>query len=515
MSTSNEHVAALIDYLAKLYMTVSKSSSASSATAYSNIIYGLQNCSCQHAGAAELLTLAMQDIDVLLQQPNLASLHDVMPTSDVLAIHQSLSLTMLVLPDLSAVPMLEKHFDQLITRTLALLQTRKSARDLRLQSLTVPEARLAATLQAILANEPLALACGDLLHGFECAAVVSLVPDLKLTIADGSDWSPVLNVEVEGTRSTRPVRSHFDKLRRRYLTEKHGVFVETIPAEAFNVAPGFQRNLLRIHPNLLVCFRPATEEDKVSVDAILRGGSSAAGGLLSTIDEQATLIMTHAHPSLKASAQLSNADMYTDDNLENSGVTSALGSNFAPRGVKVNYGMYVGWMGATIKCEVQLPNLPGSQVRLTAKTAVQQMPPHRPAMPVPPPYESDPSRHMASSPHQALPPQAHPQQQYKTSSNLSNGTTSSYGATSRETREGGGFGERGDNDESVCSSGEASRSTQNSQSGQKAAAPNPEGEVDIEIALLERQLEIARMETKLLELKKAKVEASKKVTSEP
>ena len=500
MSTTNEHVGSLIDHLAALYKTVSKNSSPFRATAYANIIYGLQSCSCKHQGTASLLSMALEDVDALLQQPNLAALHEVVPTSDLLAMHQSLCLLQVAMPDLSACTEIEQQLEQQMSRTLALLAARKSARDLRLQSLTVPEARLSTTLQAIVANEPLVVSCGDLLHGFECAAILTLNPELKLTLHDETVWCPVLDVEVAGTRSTRPVRAHFDQLRRKYLMEKHGVNVETIGAEAFNVAPGFQRNLLRIHPNLLDCFRLQNEDDKAAVDAMLSTGSKPSGPLLSTVDEQATLIMTHAsHPSLKTASQITNADMYVDDNLENSGVTASLGSNFAPRGVKINYGMYVGWVGPQLKCEVHVPNVPAMHPRLTNKTAVQQMTPTMPQqMPQMPQQRMHPGMG-PGGPYEQQPPHA---PQYKSSQSAYGGNGgSSYNVSGRdrEREREQAYADRSD-DQSYVSGGSDGRGE-----GARAPASQGGGEVDIEIALLERQLEIARMEAKILELKKSKM----------
>ena len=505
MSTSNEHVGSLMEHLAELYKTVSKNSSPFRATAYANIIYGLQSCSCKHEGTASLLTMTLQDVDTLLQQPNLAALHEVVPTSDLLAMHQSLCLLQIAMPDLSSCSEIEQQLEQQMSRTLALLAARKSARDLRLQSLTVPEARLSTTLQAIVANEPLAVSCGDLLHGFECAAILTLNPELKLTLPDETVWNPVLDVEVAGTRSTRPVRAHFDELRRKYLMEKHGVIVETIGAEAFNVAPGFQRNLLRIHPNLLDCFRLQNEEDKAAVDAMLSTGSKPSGPLLSTVDEQATLIMTHAsHPSLKAASQITNADMYVDDNLENSGVTASLGSNFAPRGVKINYGMYVGWVGPQLKCEVHVPNVPAMHPRLTNKTAVQQMTPTMPQqMPQMPQQRMHPGMGGPGGPYEQQPPHA---PQYKSSQSAygGNGGSSYNNVSGRDREREQAYADRSDDQTHVSGGSDGRGEGRAAASGGGSAAPQG-GEVDIEIALLERQLEIARMEAKILELKKSKM----------
>jgi hypothetical protein len=199
--------------------------------------------------------------------------------------------------------------------------------------------------------------------------------------------------------------------------------------------------------------------------------------------------------------QISNADMYVDDNLENSAVTSNMGSNFAPRGVKVNYGMYVGWAGIPLKYDITVTNVPGMHLRLTNKTAVQTMTPTMPPQPplrvpltsasaAPSPYEIDHARmhHMPTNAsqhyHYSQKPAGH------------HAHSSAYASQSDA------LGETNDNDES-------SQSSRSTQSSNKVNAVPPDGEVDIEIALLERQLEIARMESKLLELKRVKMETKK------
>jgi len=440
MGTNCAGVEEILRSLASTFATLV--SSPCSASAYGNIIYGLQNCSCKNEHVLEVLSACMKAIDAVVQQPNLVALHDVLPTTELLSVHQALCITMTVVPDLDDNEELKGQFQQLISRTLAILQARKLTGDLRISKVSSQEFRLASLMRDILASEPFSVTCGDLLHGFESAAVVTLHADL---LTADVKWRPVLNIEVHSARSTRPTRAHYERLRQLYLSRSHGVSVETAPAEAFNLAPGFQRNILRTNPHLLDSLRPQTPEDQQMIDTALKS-SRWTGGLLSTVNDQAHVILNAQHAS----------------------VEDKLGRNFSTHSCSGNYGMYLGWLGPLPECAVKIiVSSPSTRV-------------------------ANPKSAMLLRPVTAL--------------SLADGaeildpaSQTSPGASRSSHRDASGTNKDDGDGESINSSDASTASTV-----KQTSLETPTIDVDSEIALLERQLEIARMEARLLELRAIK-----------
>lgn len=363
---------------------------------------------------------------------------------------------------------------------------------MRWKNVTLFESRLCNSLTDILTSEPFDVACGQLLHGFETAGVVTLHPGLTLLKADGSKWEPVLNVEVEGTSSRRPAKILFDRLRNRYLSTRHGVAIETVPSEAFNVAPGFHRNILRIRPGLLKGLNPAAE-DKEAIDAKLRASGTMAS-LLSTVNDESALLTAHLQQPRSGIFGPADNEMYMDDNLE-SGVLGHNGMiNFAPRGLKVNYGMHAGWQGPrplVIGQSSNINHIPRVLQKAGSRSASRNTSPKDGLAPIisnAPPARKSPLLHGDLMSRPLLPGQTRRDISMDGDASVASGHTMAS-VTTYETK--------------------SSMQTASTAVSSSMQPPHPPREMDAddEIALLERQLEIARIEAKLLELRNAKAKS--------
>ena len=499
MKTDSPHVVELLQQLGLLFNNLYSAEAPMSLGACANLLYGLQGCSCANDNVLGMITAALRHIDTAINTPGVVSAHELVSTTHLLGAHQSLCLSAMTLPDLDANDDLRATFVRLTALTSQAIETRAAAGDLRWKNVTLFESRLCNSLTDILTSEPFDVACGQLLHGFETAGVVTLHPGLTLLKADGTKWEPVLNVEVEGTSSRRPAKMLFDRLRNRYLSSRHGVVIETVPAEAFNVAPGFHRNILRIRPGLLKGLNPAAE-DKEAIDAKLRASGTMVS-LLSTINDESALLTAHLQQPRSGMFGPADNEMYMDDNLE----SGLLGHNgmitFAPRGLKVNYGMHAGWQGPrplVVGQSSNINHIPRVLQKAGSRSVSRNTSPKDGVAPIIsnalPARKSPPVlQHGDLMPRPPMPGQS-TRRDISMDGDASVASVLSVGsghtlasATTYETK----------------SSMQSSMQPPLSQQQQ----PAREMDADDEIALLERQLEIARIEAKLLELRNAKAKS--------
>ena len=497
MSTSTLPVVELLHHLGVMFNNLCVADTLMSMGACGNIIYGLQGCSCTNENVLGMMQAALRNIDTILNTPRVASSHEILSTSDLLSVHHSLCFAGMCVPDIESQEQLQKDFARLVVLTTQIIDERTAASNLQLKNVTLFEARLCNSLTDVLVSEPFAVTCGELLHGFETAAIVKLHPGLTLLKADGTKWNPVLNVEVEGTSSRHPAKQQFDRLRNSYLSKYHGIVVESVPADAFNMAPGFHRNILRIRPGLLKGLHPPQEE-KEDIDSKLRASGSWAAGLLSTVNDESTLLTLHLQQPRMGMFSASESEMYIDDNLECNVQSINSTVNFAPRGLKNNYGMHAGWRGARPVIVGQSSNInhiPRVLQKGGMRSGSRNLSPKdgiiSPIISTAPSARHSPLQMTHGDPNR--PPI--PGQMISHRDISMDGDNSVASAASANSYHG----------IASVTTYETKSSATSSLSSNAPTREARETDADVEIALLERQLEIARIEAKLLELKSAKL----------
>ena len=513
MSTLSHEVQSLLRCLGSLFNLQSTTGILLTPQVCANVLYGLQNCSCTDDNARNIIYMVLGRVKQLLAPTSVNKLPgDGLNATDLLCLYQGLSLSLLMMPDLALDDDLRSdlHSQQgLLAHTV---ECRTNAGDLRRNNSMLVEVRLSEALTDILAGEPFNVSCGELLFGFETASVVRLQSVLPpLQTVNGAGWSPVLNIEVEGTSLRFPAKALFMRLRNRFLQERKGIYVESVPAATLNSAPGFQRNILRARPDLLDVLYPPSLEDAAKFASILVARNlTGAGGLMSTVhnDDPKSLaggngLMNHQHHdgssffsssddtlthsrSSVVSRAIGSKELYCDDNQEHS-----LGHDphlpLAPKGLKVNRGMCIGWIGD--RCAVVVPsqnqhphvsragsknNSPVGSIggRLKRNSPTTSMIPDPSNMSyVSPPLPVAMSA-VASVPQSRAPPSLNFRAQGQSQSG------SSYS--------------------------DYSQSPSHYQQHSSGASDDASGEPEDDIALLEAELEIKRMEAKLLAMRKAR-----------
>jgi hypothetical protein len=306
MSTNYPEMCDLLSVLAPLVLSFAeKNMSEFSPQVCANIIYGLQNCSCTEESVRNILYLVTSRVKELVSSffptngaskvlGNSGSSKLIQPASrfaDVLSLYQSLTLSLLNLPNLDIDAELR---DSLLEQQSILSRVVESRKHEYKQNitLTVAENRLVDGITALLSTEPYVVQSSELLWGFESAVIVKLDPRIHLTTLSNEVWTPVLNLEVLGSSHTFPAKDLFTRLRNRFLVEQKGINVEMLHSSLF-VGQSQTRNDIiaslrsSSHEHVLNCLYPPTIDDANNFASILFSmGITGPNGLMTTIHSQ-------------------------------------------------------------------------------------------------------------------------------------------------------------------------------------------------------------------------------------
>ena len=149
------------------------------------------------------------------------------------------------------------------------------------------EARLVEGITDLLATEPFDVSPGELLHGFTACVVVRLKDGINLQTSTGEPWNPVLVIEPSGGANDNfPRRQLFTRLKHEFFRHAHGITVQTVPVAALM---GKGRSLLRERllelPDLLHALYPPSMEDATNFSASLHAmGLTGPEGILSSLN---------------------------------------------------------------------------------------------------------------------------------------------------------------------------------------------------------------------------------------
>jgi len=276
-----------LELLSPMVMALADSGLEISAPVCANIVLGLQNCSCAEESVRRILFVVVNRGKELIgtytsaSPPPSAKSTPLTLFLEAQCFYQALSLALQAWPDLHLDTELQ---DDLRSQHESLRQIVESrSGDANPPTLSSPERRLAETVAEILADEPFSVTSGDNLHGFNACITIRLRPGVTLQNSDGSDWCPILNIEVAGAGSKTPARELFSRLRAQYLNRHFGVTVHTIPV---SLVTGHSRSSLRDslrRSDVFSCLYPPSEE-AVRFSSILSGmGLSRPEGILSSL----------------------------------------------------------------------------------------------------------------------------------------------------------------------------------------------------------------------------------------
>lgn len=277
-----------IELLSPMVMTLADAGLEIGVQVCASLIYGIQNCSCADEGIRRILFVALAFAKDLITSLGLPQTDPSQPSNlpDALCLHQALSLSLQVLPGLQMDTDLHAEMRQQQDLIYRVVESRKN--ELPTFRLSVAEKRLADSIADVLMGEPFVVTTGELLHGFEASIVIRLRPGLNLMTKDGVEWSPVLNIEVATPRDSSPKMELFNRLRTQYLFQEMGVVVQTIPSTSLagQTRAGL-RELLRQSNDLFSAIYPPTVEDAANFNAILVASGLVKGdGLLSSLSAE-------------------------------------------------------------------------------------------------------------------------------------------------------------------------------------------------------------------------------------
>jgi hypothetical protein len=217
---------------------------------------------------------------------------------DVLHLYQCLTLAMTCYPNMDANAGLRDTFLQQQALLYRVIEARKHEKTSSLaRELTIPQLRLFEGIKILLHSEPYDVASGELLHGFQATVVVNLKSGVNLTLMNCNAWNPVLNIEILGSSHTFPSKDLFTRLRNRYLFEHQGVAVEMIHATmvasgSFGKGPQAKKGMidtLRAQDTFLQTLYPPTMEDASLFATILfNQGFTGPQGIMSSLLDATT-----------------------------------------------------------------------------------------------------------------------------------------------------------------------------------------------------------------------------------
>jgi hypothetical protein len=411
-----------------------------------------------------------------------------------------------------------------------------------------------------LANEPFLVTSAELIHGFTACVCVRLKPGVQLRTVTGELWSPLLVIEPSGgANESLPRRQLFTRRKHEYLRHALSVTVQTVPV-AVLMAKGrskLREKILEI-PDLFRALYPPTLEDASNFSSTL--SSLGLEGLMSSLHSQSQGQRGPAGASslyfMGSSGTMggysgggSGGEDQNDGSLECClDFFESPPTLVSPRGLRMSpyqQGMAIGWIGEPPSSAPSLPSHPRSSPSTRCPTVL----PSASGISVMPPPSS--IKFLAGGVAGATASASEAAQQYSLPAQrslplrpLQSGKLTSLGTTASDITSLKVPQSTGELVATVGSvQGELAqpqpqppavmdlarvgslvagpiRSPNTTRSSPSSPATNPEdvteevGEeqhaaVDSEIELLEAQLEIARLEARLLQLRKAKVKSPK------
>lgn len=358
MTTNNPDVHRIVGVLLNKLASV-PSNVVVNARACANMIYGLHGSSCAHEVVKKLMYRIADHIqkvsDTFMGSPRQNNVVDaygetVAPherLEDILVLYQATALSLFALRDLDNDADLQARMYAELSSLRSIVDSHKS--ELPAPSATSAEKRLHKELSDVLSREPFTVSTGVLVHGFEMNTLVQLAPSIQLKTSTGSNWSPVLNLEVRGSSFASPAKELFFRLRKHYLEQEKGILVDYVPADSFRI-DGQQG--LKIHSAVLTPLYPPTLEDANNFSAKLSAmGLSQQKGLLGLSAENfftfngSQSLDHHADHNVGLSQQ-----EYHDDDFKRSVVSSFNDSkkykfNLTSRAQKCPLSLPLTWLG--------------------------------------------------------------------------------------------------------------------------------------------------------------------------
>lgn len=505
-----------------------------------NILYGLQNCSWKEPSVVQVLLILaehMKDytskcLASLDHHPALSRISGAMifePVFDeVLHLYQCLTLVLTCYPNMEANLGLRETFLHQQSLLYRVIDARKHEKTSQFsQELTIPQLRLVEGMKILLFKEPYDVASGELLYGFQATVVVNLKAGVNLSLMNGDTWNPVLNVEILGSSHTFPSKDLFTRLRNRYLYELQGVAVEMVHATmvasgSFGKGPQAKKGMidtLRAQDTLLQALYPPTLEDATLFATVLfnQGYTGPQGIMSSLLDTTAEELLERYNNRFMNKSSSSNSFFalgtldtspqsfdgfsgvtsyeYVDDNLENDGLGYPRPAHVpdirSPFRVMNAY-----WIGDHPKLSSPMSNTPRDLTpRGSASTTPQSSSSAKGVSnvfnfsSVQPTPAALPSKLSAAISAPPFVPTSLMKESFTLSAPPSLEQSQQQSATTI--------------DETSSSSG-ASRPVLAADDVEDITDVDPNHDTVDEIALLEAQLEIARIEARLLQLKKGK-----------
>lgn len=257
MNTNCQEMQTTLELLSPMVVALADSGLEISARVCSNILFGLQNCSCAEESVRRILFVVIARMKTLIMQyetskgggvatggaPSSNAAGSTTTTSfvDLLLLFQSLAVASMTFPDSHLDMELQEEVQQLRMQLGAIVESRKETELLPCQ-VSPLQRRLAEATSDVFLDSPFEVVCGELLHGFESSVVVRLKPSAPMLTEDGEEWNPVLNMEVAGIGSKFPAKELFVRLRAEYLHRQFGVTVQVL---SMNAIAGLSRSALR------------------------------------------------------------------------------------------------------------------------------------------------------------------------------------------------------------------------------------------------------------------------------
>jgi hypothetical protein len=540
MSSTYIEVQNALELISPMVMTLADAGLEIGAQVCANLIYGLQNCSCNEESVRRILFVALSFAKDLISKysvtPNsvVGENAAVYALQEAICIHQALSLSVQVLPGLSLDNDLLTEMRTQQELVYHVIEMRKN--ELPPYRLSPAERRLADSISDVLIDEPFVVTCGELLHGFESCIVIRLRPGISLVTKEGIEWNPVLNIEVAGPKDCYPKQELFSRLRAQYLFQEMGVVVQTIPYTSLaGQSRSSLRDLLRRTNDLFNAIYPPTIEDAANFNAILLNMGLVKGeGLLSSLSPDNRYAMDpHMNPESASSFfSLGNGEVMVGSGMDDFDPlpTDEAVNRLQQRSFRPPLSMMIGWIGelpvvsitphATPRTSPTMNYSSNQSSRRSASNksfktvSSSPMPPGYSARSVYPPFvQIGPPVHNTGQPAiTVLPPtrgSTNPRQPpYSKASQVSYNVNSRHPSNSATVI---GLSSTHSDSELVRSGStpELTNLRGNSTVGEETEVHDGDqkeeaSEVDSEIALLEAQLEIKRLEAKLLLLKKSK-----------
>jgi hypothetical protein len=284
MDTLSQEVCALLNIIAPLFITALFGCNYDAcAQVIGNVLCGIQKCSCTEDSIRNVLYAILGKIKEIVTEANSnKSSHHVNEFVNIISVYQALSIALQSFPDLHLDDELRSELLLQQALLLKIVELRKG--EVKSSSLRTADVRLAECLMDTLIHEPFNVITGELLFGFEAGVVVTLKPDIKLVTVTGELWNPKLFIEVEGPSCKVPANELFITIRNKYLRESHKVVVHTVSSTLFNNGHGLA-DILRTEGGILNSLYPPTLEDSTNFAQILSSiGLTNSGGILSSLN---------------------------------------------------------------------------------------------------------------------------------------------------------------------------------------------------------------------------------------